>query len=184
MVLIKFLQKLWVKPLLELIAEVLTLYIKKINLKNFRNYRDLDIELCKGVNIFYGNNAQGKTNIIESVYIASTGKSHRAQKDADLIKWEYEDSKIKVDYQKEDNEKCIEVYLNRNLQKQIKLNGARLCKIGDLIGNLNTVIFSPDHMKIIKNGPVEKRRFMDIILSQVKPGYYYNRGIISLLKQK
>ncbi len=174
MVLIKFLQKLWVKPLLELIAEVLTLYIKKINLKNFRNYRDLDIELCKGVNIFYGNNAQGKTNIIESVYIASTGKSHRAQKDADLIKWEYEDSKIKVDYQKEDNEKCIEVYLNRNLQKQIKLNGARLCKIGDLIGNLNTVIFSPDHMKIIKNGPVEKRRFMDIILSQVKPGYYYN----------
>ena len=60
---------------MELIAEVLTLYIKKINLKNFRNYRDLDIELCKGVNIFYGNNAQGKTNIIESVYIASTGKS-------------------------------------------------------------------------------------------------------------
>jgi len=150
------------------------LYIKRVNLKNFRNYKELDIELCEGVNIFYGQNAQGKTNIIESIYMASTGKSHRTQKDLELIRWNSEDAKIKIDFQKENYEKKVEIYLSKSLKKQIKLNGVRLYKTGELIGNLNTVIFSPDHMKIIKDGPVERRRFMDIILSQVKPGYYYN----------
>lgn len=153
---------------------MLILYIERINLKNFRNYKELDINLCKGVNIFYGQNAQGKTNIIESVYMASTGKSHRTQKDMEIIRWNSENAKIKIDYQKEDAEENIEIYLNKGLKKQIKKNGVRIFKIGDLIGNLNTVIFSPDHMKIIKDGPVERRRFIDIILSQVKPGYYYN----------
>lgn len=149
------------------------MYIKRIELKNFRNYKELDINLCKGVNIFYGQNAQGKTNIIESIYIASTGKSHRTQKDMELIRWNSENAKIKIEYQKEKDE-SIEIYLSKGVKKQIKKNGVRLFKIGELIGNLNTVIFSPDHMKIIKDGPVERRRFIDIILSQVKPGYYYN----------
>ncbi len=143
-------------------------------MKNFRNYQALDIGLGEGVNIFYGQNAQGKTNIIESIYMASTGKSHRTSKDSELIRWGNEDAKIKIDFQKENDEKSVEIYLNRNIKKQIKMNGVRLGKIGELIGNLNTVIFSPDHMKVIKEGPVERRRFMDIILSQVKPGYYYN----------
>lgn len=153
---------------------MLILYIKRVNLKNFRNYQTLDIGLGEGVNIFYGQNAQGKTNIIESIYMASTGKSHRTSKDSELIRWNAEDAKIKIDFQKENDEKSVEIYLNKNIKKQIKMNGVRLGKIGELIGNLNTVIFSPDHMKIIKEGPVERRRFMDIILSQVKPGYYYN----------
>ena len=150
------------------------MYIKKVNLNNFRNYKELDIELGEGVNIFYGQNAQGKTNIIESIYMASTGKSHRTQKDMEIIRWNCEDAKIKIEFEKEKYEKKVEIYLNKNQKKQIKINGTRLNKIGELIGNLNTVIFSPDHMKIIKDGPVERRRFMDIILSQVKPGYYYN----------
>ena len=153
---------------------MLILYIKRVNLKNFRNYQSLDIELGEGVNIFYGQNAQGKTNIIESIYMASTGKSHRTQKDSEIIRWNNEAAKIKIVFEKEKNEKTVEIYLNKSLKKQIKLNGVKLSKIGELIGNLNTVIFSPDHMKIIKEGPVERRRFMDIILSQVKPGYYYN----------
>lgn len=153
---------------------MLILYIKRINLTNFRNYETLDIELGKGVNIFYGQNAQGKTNIIESIYVASTGKSHRTSKDSELIKWNKDDSRIKIEFQKEADEKSVELYINKNIKKQVKLNGVRLSKIGELIGNLNTVIFSPDHMKVIKEGPVERRRFMDIILSQVNPGYYYN----------
>ncbi len=153
---------------------MLVLYIKRINLKNFRNYQSLDIEMGEGVNIFYGQNAQGKTNIIESVYMASTGKSHRTSKDSELIEWNSEDARIKIDFQKQNDEKSVEIYINKKIKKRIKLNGVRLNKIGELIGNLNTVIFSPDHMKIIKEGPVERRRFMDIILSQVKPGYYYN----------
>lgn len=153
---------------------MLILYIKKISLKNFRNYQSLDIEIGEGVNIFYGQNAQGKTNILESIYMSSTGKSHRTQKDTELIRWNNDEARIKIDFQKENDEKSVEIYLNRNIKKQIKMNGVKLNRIGELIGNLNTVIFSPDHMKIVKEGPVERRRFMDIILSQVKPGYYYN----------
>ncbi|MGE5676506.1 MAG: DNA replication/repair protein RecF [Pseudomonadota bacterium] len=150
------------------------MYIKRVGLKNFRNYQSLDIEMGEGVNIFYGQNAQGKTNIMEAVYMASTGKSHRTQKDSELIRWNEEDARVKIDFYKENDEKSIDIYLNKNTKKQVKLNGVKLNKISELIGNLNTVIFSPDHMKIIKEGPVERRRFMDIILSQVKPGYYYN----------
>lgn len=153
---------------------MLALYIKRVKLNSFRNYSALDIELGEGVNIFYGQNAQGKTNIIESIYMASTGKSHRTQKDSELINWNSEDSRIRIEFNKENDDKSIEIYLSKNIKKQIKLNGARINKMGELIGCLNTVIFSPDHMKIIKEGPVERRRFMDIILSQVKPGYYYN----------
>jgi len=153
---------------------VLILYIKRVSLKNFRNYQSLDIEIGEGINIFYGQNAQGKTNIIESIYMCSTGKSHRTQKDTELIRWGSDEARIKIDFIKEKDEKSVDIYLNRNIKKQIKLNGVKLSRIGELIGSLNTVIFSPDHMKIIKDGPVERRRFMDIILSQVKPGYYHN----------
>ncbi|MGE5633455.1 MAG: DNA replication/repair protein RecF [Caulobacteraceae bacterium] len=154
--------------------------IKKIYLKNYRNYESLDIDLNSGINIFYGQNAQGKTNIIESVYLASTGKSHRTQKDSELIRWNSQDARVKIEFEKDNADKTVDIYLNKGFKKQVKMNGVRLNKIGELIGNLNTVIFSPDHMKIIKEGPVERRRFTDIILSQVKPGYYYN--LIQYLK--
>ncbi|TAH64151.1 MAG: DNA replication/repair protein RecF [Gottschalkiaceae bacterium] len=157
-----------------MVIEVLVLYIQRVILKNYRNYRDLNIQLNKGINIFYGQNAQGKTNIIESICLASTGKSHRTQKDAELINWNSEDSRVKIEFEKEKDNKTVEIYLRKGFKKQVKLNGVRLNKIGELIGNLNTVVFSPDHMKIIKDGPSERRRFIDIILSQVKPGYYYN----------
>lgn len=153
---------------------MLILFIKRVNLKNFRNYEALDMELGEGVNILFGRNAQGKTNIIESLYMASTGKSHRTSKDSEIIRWNCEEAKTKIEFYKEKDIKTVEIYLSKNMKKQIRMNGVRLNKIGELIGNLNTVIFSPDHMKVIKEGPVERRRFMDIILSQVKPGYYYN----------
>jgi DNA replication and repair protein RecF len=153
---------------------VLILHIKHISLKDFRNYEHEEIELNKGVNIFYGQNAQGKTNIIESIYLLSTGKSHRSQKDNELIKWNKEDSKIKISYEKEKQDNTLEMYLKKNQRKSMKHNGVKLSKTGELLGNLITVIFSPDHMKIIKEGPAERRRFVDIILSQVKPGYFYN----------
>lgn len=150
------------------------MHIKNISLMDFRNYGHEEVELNKGVNIFYGQNAQGKTNIIESIYLLSTGKSHRSQKDNELIKWDKNDSKIKISYEKDNQANTLEMYLKRNQRKSIKHNGVRLNKTGDLLGNLITVIFSPDHMKIIKEGPAERRRFIDIILSQVKPGYFYN----------
>ncbi|OGO76786.1 MAG: hypothetical protein A2Y23_08915 [Clostridiales bacterium GWB2_37_7] len=150
------------------------MHIKHISLKNFRNYEHEEIELNNGVNIFYGQNAQGKTNIIESIYLLSTGKSHRSQKDSELIRWSKEDSKIKIIYEKENIENNLEMYLKKNQKKAMKHNGVKLSKTGELLGNLITVIFSPDHMKIIKEGPAERRRFVDIILSQIKPGYFYS----------
>lgn len=150
------------------------MHIKHISLMNFRNYEHEEIEINKGINIFYGQNAQGKTNIIESIYISSTGKSHRSQKDNELIRWNNEDSKIKIFYEKDNQENNLEIYLKKNQRKAIKHNGVKLNKTGELLGNLITVIFSPDHMKIIKEGPAERRRFIDIILSQIKPGYFYN----------
>jgi DNA replication and repair protein RecF len=153
---------------------VLILHIKHISLKDFRNYEHEEIDLNNGVNIFYGQNAQGKTNIIESIYLLSTGKSHRSQKENELIRWSKEESKIKINYEKDNIENNLEVYLKKNQRKNMKHNGVKLNKTGELLGNLITVIFSPDHMKIIKEGPAERRRFVDIILSQVKPGYFYN----------
>lgn len=161
------------------------MHIKHISLKDFRNYEHEEIELNQGVNIFYGQNAQGKTNIIESIYLLSTGKSHRSQKDNELIRWNSDDSKIKITYEKENQYDTLEVYLKKNQRKAIKHNGVKLNKTGELLGNLITVIFSPDHMKIIKEGPAERRRFIDILLSQVKPGYFYNLSqYVKLLTQR
>lgn len=161
------------------------MHIKNISLMNFRNYEHEEIELNKGVNIFYGQNAQGKTNIIESIHLLSTGKSHRSQKENELINWNKEDSKIKISYEKDGQDNILEMYLKKNQRKSIKLNGVRFNKTGELLGNLITVIFSPDHMKIIKEGPVERRRFIDIIMSQVKPGYFYNLSqYVKLLVQR
>ncbi len=150
------------------------MFIKTIHLRNFRNYECQNINIGKGINIFYGANAQGKTNIIESIYFASTGRSHRTNKDCEMVKWCEKESRIKIDYEKENMEGYVDIYLKVNSKKQIKVNGLKLNKIGELLGNLNTVIFSPDHMRIIKEGPSERRRFIDIILSQVKPQYYHN----------
>lgn len=161
------------------------MHINNIFLLNYRNYEQQSIELDKGINIFYGQNAQGKTNIIESVYMASTGKSHRTQKDSEIIKWGCTESKVKISYDRDGSNNDIEIYLSKSAKKSVKLNGVKLTKLGDLIGNLNTVIFSPDHMKIIKEGPIERRRFMDIILCQIKPGYYHNLSqYLKVLEQR
>lgn len=161
------------------------MHIENVFLQNFRNYEKQDIELNRYLNIFYGQNAQGKTNIIESIFLLSTGKSHRTQKDSELINWNSNDSRITISYIRDNAKNAIDMYLKHNMKKHIKVNGVRLQKTGELLGNLNTVIFSPDHMKIIKEGPVERRRFIDIVLSQVKPGYYYNLcQYIKVLQQR
>jgi len=149
------------------------LNIESIFLLNFRNYGEQYIELHPGLNIFYGDNAQGKTNIIEAVYLLTMGKSHRTNRYNELVKWNENTARVSIKFIKDDYEYNIDYVLKRNQSKQIKINGTRLNKLSDIIGNLNSVIFSPDHMKIIKEGPSERRKFIDSILSQVKPKYYY-----------
>lgn len=150
------------------------MYIKELKLINFRNYSELDLDFCKDYNIIYGKNAQGKTNILEAIFLCSSGRSHRTIKDNELIKFMEENYYIKLIVEKKDIEKTIEIFYKRDERKRIKINDIPIKKNGELMGQLNTVLFSPEDMSIIKEGPNERRRFIDIALSQIKPTYFYD----------
>ena len=134
------------------------MYIKKIKLENFRNYENQEIEFNKNINIIYGNNAQGKTNIIEAIFLCAMGKSFRDKKDKDLIKFEKDSSKLKLEYEKTDREGVIEAIIND--KKTFLLNGVKQSKVSDIIGKINVVIFTPDYIDIIKEGPQRRRKLL------------------------
>ena len=146
--------------------------ITKLKLKNFRNYNDNSFVFGKNTNIILGKNAQGKTNLLESIYICALGKSVRAHKDSDLIKWNCENSKIDLDLEKSTGKSKIEIYFLKNKKKSIKINNIPIKKIGELLGELRCVFFSPDELKLIKESPEDRRRFMDIDLSQTSKIYF------------
>ena len=151
------------------------MWISKINLNNFRNYKNEIIELNKNLNIFYGENAQGKTNIIESIFLCSMGKSFRARKDVEMIKVGKENVRIEVLYEKCD--RCGKIKIDLSNKKNIYLNGIKLKKLSELLGTINVVIFTPDDINILKGGPQNRRRFLDIMISQLKPNYMYNLNL-------
>ena len=145
--------------------------ITNLKLQNFRNYDNLNLEFNKGINVFYGDNAQGKTNILESIFISSLGKSFRTNKDMELIKFGENFSTIEINFEKKDRNGKIKI--NINSKKEIFLNGIKLKKFSELLGNLNIVIFTPDDINILKNGPSQRRRFLDIFIGQLRPNYIY-----------
>ena len=149
------------------------MYIKDIYLKNFRNYREQTIELNENANVFYGNNAQGKTNILEALYFAALGRSFRTFKENELIKINHEYSNIIITYIKNDRENTIEINLNKGNKKTIKINGVKINKSSEIVGNINIVIFSPDDISILKQGPQLRRKFLDVFISQLKPKYLF-----------
>lgn len=149
------------------------MYIEKLILRNYRNYSQLDVNLHPNMNIFIGQNAQGKTNVLESIYYLSFGKSHRNNKDAQIIAWGEENAFIQGKVITKPQEKIIEIGLSKNQKKKMKVNGVLLEKKGDLLGQLNTVLFSPEDLKLVKGGPNERRTFMDREISSLKPRYYY-----------
>jgi DNA replication and repair protein RecF len=150
------------------------LYITGIKLECFRNYESLGLDFIKEYNIIYGDNAQGKTNIIESIFLCASGRSHRTSKDADLMKTGTNGYKVKLDIIKEERPFTIDIVCGKDERKKIRINEIPVKKIGDLMGTLNAVIFSPEDLFIIKEGPSERRRFLDITLSQLKPSYFYD----------
>lgn len=124
------------------------MWIKNIEIKNFRNYISEKINLEKNINIFYGENAQGKTNIIEAIFLCSLGKSFRAKKDSEMIKLNEHNSVIEIEYEKSDRDGKIKIELGN--KKSIYLNGIKIKKLSELLGNLNIVIFTPDDINILK----------------------------------
>ena len=150
------------------------MYIKSLELKNYRNYNDLSIEFEKGTNILYGNNAQGKTNVLEAIYVASTTKSHRGSKDREIINFDKDEAHIKITVMKKDVPVRIDIHLKKNKSKGIAINGIPIKKASESFGILNVVFFSPEDLNIIKNGPAERRRFVDLELCQLDKIYVHN----------
>lgn len=148
--------------------------VKKIELNNFRNYSSLNLELDSSTNILYGDNAQGKTNILEAIYICSTTKSHRSSKDVELIRLEENEGHVKIYIDKKEREHRIDIHLRRNKTKGIAIDGIPIKKASELFGLFNVIFFSPEDLNIIKNGPAERRRFIDIELCQLDKIYVYN----------
>lgn len=148
--------------------------IKSLELADFRNYDSLEIHFSSGTNILYGNNAQGKTNILEAIYLSSTTKSHRGTKDRDIINFNKEEAHIRTILEKEGIESQIDMHLRKSKSKGIAIDGQKIKKAADLLGLLNVVFFSPEDLSIIKNGPAERRRFVDMELCQLDSFYLYN----------
>ena len=148
--------------------------IKNLTLNNYRNYSNQSIEFSPNLNVIIGKNAQGKTNLLEAVFLCAIGKSPRTSRDKDLIKWDNQMSKISLNIAKKIGNKSIDIYLFHNQNKAIKIDSIGIKKIGQLFGTFNAIYFSPDELKLIKESPDERRRFMDIDLCQFDKNYYYN----------
>lgn len=147
------------------------MYIESIELKNYRNYEYLYIELDKGTNILYGDNAQGKTNILEAAYLCGTTKSHRGSRDRDIIRFDQEESHIRMMVNRDGVSHKIDIHLRKNKSKGIAVDGIPIKKASELFGIVNLVFFSPEDLNIIKNGPQERRRFLDMELCQLDKIY-------------
>lgn len=148
--------------------------IESIELKNYRNYDELHMEFSPGTNILYGNNAQGKTNILEAVYVCCTTKSHRGSKDRDMIHFHEEESHIKLNIRKNDVPYRIDMHLKKNKAKGVAVNGVPIRKASELFGIVNVVFFSPEDLNLIKNGPAERRKFIDLELCQLNRLYVHS----------
>ena len=165
--------------------------VESLKLQNYRNYEYLNMNFDEKINIIYGDNAQGKTNILESMYVCATSKSHRGSKDREIIRFDNDESHIKVNVKKNNMNYRIDMHLKKNKPKGIAVNGIPIKRAVELFGILNIVFFSPEDLNIIKNGPSERRRFIDMELSQLDKIYLdclinYNKVVNqrnSLLKE-
>lgn len=157
--------------------------INSLDLKNFRNYDILNINFDNETNIIYGDNAQGKTNILEAIYVSATTKSHRGSRDREMISFNEEESHIKAMVEKKNTSYRIDMHLKKNRTKGIAINGVPIRKASELFGVINIVFFSPEDLNIIKDGPAARRRFIDMELSQIDKIYLndisnYNRILV------
>ena len=159
--------------------------VESLNINNYRNYDELFITFDKNTNILYGDNAQGKTNILESIYMAATTKSHRGSKDREIIKIGEEESHIRLCIKKSDISHRIDMHLRKNKNKGVAIDGLPIRRTTELFGLLNVIFFSPEDLSIIKNGPSERRRFLDLELCQLSRLYYQNLSSYSkILNQR
>ncbi len=148
--------------------------VEGIRLINFRNYNNLSVSFNSNINIMVGKNAQGKTNLLEAIYICSTGRSFRTSRDREIINFDKEEAYIGANLRVGQLEKFTEIKLHREKSKRIKVNKVELKSYKELNTGLKVVVFSPEDLKLIKDGPNLRRSYLDSSISQLKPLYYYN----------
>ena len=146
--------------------------LNQVYLENFRNYQSIQAEFDEKVNLLVGDNAQGKTNLLEAVYITSIGRSFRTNKDSDLVRFDADFAKIKIQAEKEFYDTSVEIIIKKDAKKSIKKDGVAVKRTSDLLENIFIVIFSPEDLKIVKDEPEKRRKFIDRELCQMKPAYY------------
>lgn len=159
------------------------MHITDIRLQNFRNYADRTVELTEKVNLITGKNAQGKTNLLESIFVCCVGKSVRAR-DRELIAHGQDRARIRMTAERFEGRVLTEMVLSRGENKRILVNGIPLSRTGELLGTVKAIYFSPEDLKLIKDAPDSRRRFLDMDLSQIYKNYYYaltryNRALLS-----
>ncbi|MCR5503154.1 MAG: DNA replication/repair protein RecF [Lachnospiraceae bacterium] len=148
--------------------------IRSLELTDYRNYGELAISFDEGTTVLFGDNAQGKTNILEALYLSATTRSHKGSKDRDIIQFQKSESHIKTILVKDDIETKIDMHLRGEKSKIVAIDGKKIKKAAELMGLCNIVFFSPEDLGIIKNGPSERRRFADMELCQLDQFYLYN----------
>lgn len=167
------------------------MYVSSLELNGFRNYESERFEFAKGTNVIYGNNAQGKTNILEAVYMFASGRSHRAKSDRELIRFGCDFARLAMSFADTEREYKAKMLLKKGGKKAISVNGVHISKLSKLMSYLNVVMFSPEDLELVKGAPSSRRKFMDAAISQLYPNYFvclseYNKALVqknSLLKQ-
>ncbi|MBQ8330973.1 MAG: DNA replication/repair protein RecF [Clostridia bacterium] len=161
------------------------MYCKKISVLNFRNIERAEVEFSEGVNILAGENAQGKTNLLEAIFYPSVGRSFRGAHTPEIIRFGEKSAEIRMDFRDAKRDQSIGVKIFRDKQRQIEKNGLRLDKLSDLVGSFRAVLFCPEHLSMIKDGPSERRGYMDMAISRMYPMYLYSLQTYSyLLRQR
>lgn len=150
--------------------------ILSVELKNYRNYSNIKLDFSPTINVVVGKNAQGKTNLLEAIFYSAIGKSLRTTKDTDLITWGETSGKITTKIEKKFGKSKIDIYFVASSKKTIKINDIPIKRMGELLGELRCVYFSPDELKLIKESPEDRRRFMDIHICQTSKAYFYLLG--------
>lgn len=150
------------------------MYISSLELNNFRNYKQEKIEFSPLTNMIYGKNAQGKTNILEAVYLLSQGRSHRAKSDREMIRFGCDFAGITINFHDKDRDYKAVMRLFKNGRKSILINNVKITKLSMLMRYLNTVMFSPEDLELVKGSPSVRRRFLDSAVSQLYPNYLSN----------
>jgi len=151
----------------------IAMYVDKIKITNFRNYKSQSLQLKDGINVFSGFNGMGKTNLLEAVYLSSIGKSARTPRDKELIMWEQPNARVSLNVQKDNGSEGVEIILSRSENKRVLINGMPASRLGELMGVVATVFFSPTELKIVQGSPSERRSFIDIAVCQISKAYFY-----------